>query len=79
MSVSDESWSSASPELFASMREVGSRLESVISDAEALAQTSQQADWTDIARDAQALKQQLQAVRNRVLLGQRKLATRAPS
>jgi hypothetical protein len=78
-SVSEESWSSESPELLASMREVGTRLESVIEEADAVTTSAEQADWVDIARDAQALKQQLQSVRNRVLLGQRKLASRAPS
>jgi hypothetical protein len=77
--VSEESWSNESPELLASMKEVGTRLEAVIDEADAVGASAAEADWTDIARDAQALKQQLQAVRNRVLLGQRKLASRAPS
>ena len=77
--LSEEAWESGSSDLLASVREVSDRLEVVIGEAEDVASSAERADWTDIARDAQALKQQLQAVRNRVLLGQRKLATRAPS
>lgn len=77
--LDEDSWSTPSPDVMASVREVSSRLEAVIAEADAVTTSAKEADWTDIARDADALKQQLQAVRNRVLLGQRKLATRAPS
>ena len=77
--IGEDAWSNESPELLASVREVSTRLETVIAEADRVAEAAQAADWTDIARDAHALKQQLQAVRNRVLLGQRKLAARAPS
>jgi chromosome segregation ATPase len=76
---SEDAASGDSPDLLASIREVCTRLEIVIADADAVAEAAQQGDWTDIARDAQALKQQLQAVRSRVLLGQRQIAGRAPS
>lgn len=77
--IGEDAWANESPELLASVREVSTRLETVIDEAERVAEAAQASDWTDIARDAHALKQQLQAVRNRVLLGQRKLASRAPS
>jgi hypothetical protein len=77
--IDEDAWSNQTPELLASVREVSTRLETVIADADRVAEAAQESDWTDIARDAQALKQQLQSVRNRVLLGQRKLASRAPS
>jgi exonuclease VII small subunit len=66
-------------ELLASLQEVGTRMDSVIADCTAVAASAREDEWTDIARDADTLKQQLQAARNKVLVTQRNVASRAPS
>ena len=75
----EEAWAACSPELLASVNQVSERLEAVIAEAAAVATSARDSEWADVARDADALKQQLQAVRNRVMIGQRKLASQAPS
>jgi hypothetical protein len=69
----------APAELLKSLDEVGARTEAVIAEADAVQRAAQEGDWLDIARDADALKQQLQAARNKVLIAQRNVASRAPS
>jgi chromosome segregation ATPase len=78
-SLEEAAWTAVTPELLASVGEVSARLEEAIADAGDIASAARASDWSDLARDADALKQQLQSVRNQVLLGQRKLASRAPS
>ncbi len=68
-----------STEVLASIQERARRLEATIEEAAAVAVAAKQDEWFDIARDAETLQQQLQAVRNRVLQSQRKLASQAPS
>jgi predicted nuclease with TOPRIM domain len=71
--------SSLSNEMLSSIQEVARRLDTVIEEAGQVANLAKEDDWTDIARDAEGLQQQLQAVKNRVLMSQRKLASQAPS
>jgi hypothetical protein len=78
-SISEAAWADCTPELMASVHEVTQRLDAVISEAALVASGARDARWTDIATDADALAQQLQGVRNRVVAGQRKLASQAPS
>lgn len=78
-SLGDAAWDAVTPDLLASVGEVSTRLEVAIDEASQLMGSAREADWTDLARDAESLKQQLQSVRNQLLLGQRKLASRAPS
>lgn len=66
-------------ELMTSMKDIATQLESVIAEAGEVAGAAQQAEWLDIARDVDLLKQQLQAARNKVLLAQRDMANRMPS
>jgi hypothetical protein len=66
-------------EMLASLQEVERRLSAVIGEAAEISEIAQRDEWADVERDIQALSQQLQAVRNRVLLCQRKVASRAPS
>lgn len=61
------------------LQEVERRLDGVIDNATALAEQSRAGGWTDLERDTQSLREQLQALRNRVLLMRRKLANTAPS
>jgi len=70
---------SISSGMLASMQEVSKRLDAAIDEAGEVAHAAKEGDWTDIARDAETLQQQLQVLRNRVLLSQRKLASQAPS
>ncbi len=65
--------------LLGSLQEVERRLEGVITEASELCELSRSGDWTDLERDTQGLREQLQALRNRVLLMRRKLADSAPS
>lgn len=78
-SIDESAWSSPTPELLSSVAEMSSRLEAVIEEAAAVAASAKEADWADVARDADALRQQLTAMRGKLILGQRKLASRAPS
>lgn len=79
VSLQESAWSEVTPELLASVGEVSARLEDAIDEAGQISSSARASDWADLARDADALKQQLQAVRNQVLIGQRKLASQAPS
>jgi hypothetical protein len=66
-------------EVLKTLEEVGSRTEAVIAEAASVHEQAQNSDWQDIARDTEALRQQLQAARNKILLAQRTVAERAPS
>ncbi len=77
--VADESGTTDATIVLAKMNDVGERLESVIGEAAAVETSARESDWVDIARDADALKQQLQSARNKVLVAQRNVASRAPS
>ena len=66
-------------ELLKTLEEVGARTEAVIAEAAAVHEAAEGADWQDIARDTDALKQQLQSARNKLLIAQRSVAARAPS
>ena len=70
---------SPSPEMLGPLGEVERRLDAVIAEASELCELSRQGDWTDLERDTQSLREQLQALRNRVLLTHRKLLADAPS
>ncbi|RYZ09059.1 MAG: hypothetical protein EOO73_04640 [Myxococcales bacterium] len=65
--------------LLGSLQEVERRLEGVIAEATALSEQSRAGDWSDLERDTQGMREQLQSLRNRVLLMRRKLADSAPS
>lgn len=66
-------------ELLKTLEEVGARTEAVIAEAASVHEAAEGADWQDIARDTDALKQQLQSARNKLLVAQRSVAARAPS
>jgi chromosome segregation ATPase len=67
------------PETLARLEEVEGRLSAVISEAAEVTALAQRDDWADIEQDTRSLQQQLQAIRNRVLLCRRKVASQAPS
>ena len=66
-------------ELLKTLEDVGARTEAVIAEAASVHEAAEGADWQDIARDTDALRQQLQSARNKILVAQRSVAERAPS
>ena len=68
-----------SSQMLAPLGEVERRLGAVIDEAAEVSALAQHGDWSDLQRDTQSLREQLQALRNRVLLMRRKLGTEAPS
>jgi hypothetical protein len=66
-------------DLLAPLEDVTSRMTSVIDDAAKIAETAHAQGWPDIAREAESLRQQVQAARNKVMLAQKQVAARAPS
>jgi hypothetical protein len=68
-----------SPDLMAPLAEVERRLDGVIQNASSLCDAARDEEWHDLERDTQSLREQLQALRNRVLLMRRKLAPVASS
>jgi chromosome segregation ATPase len=65
--------------LLATVTEVVTRTEGLMEEAADVAREAKDAAWVDIARDADGLRQQVQALRGKVLILQRGLAERAPS
>ena len=70
---------SPTSQMLGPLGEVERRLDAVIAEASELCELSRQGDWADLERDTQSLREQLQALRNRVLLTRRKLVNDAPS
>jgi chromosome segregation ATPase len=70
---------SPSDHLLNPLGEVERRLDAVIEEASALCDLTHAGDWNDLERDTQSLREQLQALRNRVLITRRKLLSSAPS
>jgi len=68
-----------SPDVLAPLAEVGRRLDAVIDDAGSVYELARQGEWSDLERETQSLREQLQALRNRVLLMRRKLSSEAAS
>jgi len=68
-----------SSQMRAPLGEVERRLGAVIDEAAEVSALAQQGDWNDFLRDTQSLREQLQALRNRVLLMRRKLSADASS
>lgn len=68
-----------SPDLMAPLAEVERRLDGVIGDASSLCDAARADEWHDLEHDTQSLREQLQALRNRVLIMRRKLSQVASS
>lgn len=75
--VSAEANVSAS--VIGSLEEVRTKTEEVIAEAGALRTLAKESDWHDIERDTDALRQQLEDARNKMMRIHRTLAARAPS
>jgi hypothetical protein len=66
-------------ELLDGLRTLESRIETVIVDADGLAKDAEQNQWPDIARQADAIRQQVAAAKNKLSLAYRTVSERAPS
>lgn len=66
-------------ELARGLGEVTERMDVIVSETETMIREAETGDWSDLVREAESLKQKVQAARNKVLITQRKVAERAPS
>lgn len=68
-----------SSELLGPLEQLEQRLSELVSEVGEVCELAQNQDWQDLTRETQSLREQLQALRNRVLLSRRKLAQNKPS
>jgi hypothetical protein len=66
-------------ELLERLRDIRGQMERVAAEARALAETAEAGGWTEIARQADALQQEVLSTQNKLAMAQRSLAARAPS
>jgi chromosome segregation ATPase len=66
-------------ELLAGLQELELRMNTVVERAESLAHDAEQYGWPEIARQADAVRQQVNAAKNKLVLAHRAVAGRAPS
>ncbi|MBV9946886.1 MAG: hypothetical protein JOZ69_08570 [Myxococcales bacterium] len=66
-------------ELLEGLRALDQRMDTVVAEAEELAGDSERDGWPEIARQADTVRQQVRAAKNKVALAQRAVAARAPS
>jgi hypothetical protein len=59
--------------------DIRGQMERVAAEARALAETAEAGGWTEIARQADALRQEVLSTQNKLAMAQRSLAARAPS
>lgn len=69
----------AEAELLRGLDEVETRMANVVSEAESLAALAADQDWPDLAKQADAVRQQVLAAKNKLAMARQKLATSAPS
>jgi hypothetical protein len=65
--------------LLEGLRTIEERMLQVVVDAELLARDAQQSGWPEIARQAEAVRQQVSAAKNKLSLAHRTVAERSPS
>jgi hypothetical protein len=66
-------------ELLEGLRTLEERISAVVVDAEGLARDAKQTSWPEIALQAEAVRQQVYAAKNKLALAQRTVSERAPS
>jgi chromosome segregation ATPase len=69
----------APSEVITSIAALVDRMGGAVTEADELTRGAKESSFDDLARDADALKQQIHSARNRLVLVQRTLAERAPS
>jgi hypothetical protein len=66
-------------EILDRLSEIQLQMAGVAAEAETLASAAQADDWPEIARQADGVKQQIHAAKNKLSIAQRDIAARAPS
>jgi chromosome segregation ATPase len=66
-------------EILERLAEIQLQMAGVAAEAETLATAAQHDGWTEIARQADGVKQQIHAAKNKLAIAQRDIAARAPS
>jgi hypothetical protein len=66
-------------DLLQGLGEIQVQMATVVGEAEALAQRATEQDWPELARQADAVRQQVLAAKNKLALAHKAVATRAPS
>lgn len=66
-------------EILQGLGELQLHMATVVGEAEALAQRATEQDWPELARQADAVRQQVLAAKNKLALAHKTVATRAPS
>jgi chromosome segregation ATPase len=66
-------------ELLVGLQELEERMDTVVERADSLAQDAEKHGWPEIARQADAVRQQVRAAKNKLALAHRAVAGRAPS
>ena len=66
-------------ELLEGLNGIQVQMATVVAEAEALTALAAEQDWPEFARQADAVRQQVLAAKNKLLLAHRSMATRAPS
>ena len=66
-------------EVLGALGAVAVKVDALIANVTDLVHSAKERDFPDVVREADALRQQMSAARNRLMLAQRKLAERAPS
>lgn len=69
----------AEAELLEGLNGIQIQMATVVAEAEALTILATEQDWPDFARQADAVRQQVLAAKNKLVLAHRTVATRAPS
>jgi hypothetical protein len=69
----------ADGEMLEGLRSLEERMDAVVVDAEALARDAEKSAWPEIARQAEAVRQQVSAAKNKLVLAHRAVSERAPS
>jgi hypothetical protein len=69
----------ASLELLELLTSLDARMGAVVAEAQAIAEGASSEGWPEIARQADGIRQQMVAAKNKVVLAQRSLAGSAPS
>lgn len=69
----------ADAEVLHALDEVEARMGTVVSEAVSLVALAADQEWTDLARQADAVRQQVLSAKNKLAMARQKLATTAPS
>ncbi len=66
-------------EILSGLGDVEAQISAVVAEADALATLAEEQDWADLHRQADAARQQILSIKNKLAAARRDAATRAPS